>query len=202
MENFLRRINLSTLALWGAVGLATVGVDLSPSPAFADAPPNPVPNYFDQRASAKVDHVEVQRAFDSSSGKIVMQIIYRDAPQSPFVTDEPLSVWVRLNGAEGIFPLRRARPEVMGEESGRAANLSNEQYNCDPASSRGSDCSDPSVSMDHLFVWAKRSAPNQPKGRLNAWDVELAFVNARGVWDNHNGQNFKFRFDEPALPSP
>jgi hypothetical protein len=156
-----------------------------------------MPTTVEPRGKMTLNNVELQRGFDPETGKIVLVIEYLVYPGSFYENDSTISVWVKLNGQEAQFEMQRVDDRTPGATPRFFAQLSNQDYDCHPQRARGpSPCSKPTRVMKSLFAWASRPEKDMPAGRLNAWDLELAFVNVSGQWDNQDGSNYHFRFAE------
>ncbi|MCA2960110.1 MAG: hypothetical protein IOD12_07650 [Silvanigrellales bacterium] len=109
-----------------------------------------------------------------------------------------ISVYVSLNGRQGVFPMANSNFVEMVSVGG-LRNVST----CVPAGS-------PSVGRPYPACtgggsW-NYSLPSQAEldvmfyardqvGQPNAWDMSFAFVAEDGTWDSANGANYSIRFE-------
>ena len=172
---------------------AVAGLPAAASPGLSGplADLNPLPEPLQQRQKVSVEHVSAERAFDASSGKMVLVLHYMPPAESPLAQSTELAAWVSLNGRDGFFGMKH-------DDRAKSFDLevANAGFDCEPARARGSDCEQTTRNMRNVFYWARRGNPSNPNGKLNAWDIEVAFVTPEGVWDNANGRNYRLRFDE------
>ena len=138
-------------------------------------------------------NVTVERGFDPSTGKMVLTVHYTAIPGTPFEKASSMTAWIRLNGKEGFFEMKREQQLSFTRFN---LELSNMEFDCEPARTRGSSCEEATRAMQSLFFWAKREDSSSPNGKLNAWDLELAFMTPDGAWDSNYGANFRLRFNE------
>lgn len=165
---------------------------LSPAMGF-DLPPD-FSTYNGRQWSS---HIEAEQTINQDSGMVQLRIAYHIGRGTFRHIDGPLMAWVRLNGVTASFPMTF----IDGRDGGRfEVRLSNRPYNCARRSERIGEigawaCWQPTPEMRELFTWATRTSPD---GRmtLNAWDVDVAFVNRRSQWDSRGGDNYHFRFNE------
>ncbi|KAJ3100840.1 hypothetical protein HDU97_001894 [Phlyctochytrium planicorne] len=132
----------------------------------------------------------------------------------------PLSVWISINGKSGYYGRFLADPDTNPPSSASFTVASyQDQKICyqattgDPANYSHPNYSRCPVTAEFPLlnggfdqgkaVWFYRPAPADqtqiiPAQPAQAWDVQVAIVNAKGNWDSKNGYNYRFRFD--ALP--
>ena len=141
------------------------------------------------------DKVEVCRII--GYGWVGMKIYYWGPMLSRALSQQGMSVWVKLNGHEGFFNMD-LYPGGSNNGDLSKITISQSRYNCfmRPPNYSGWECTEPTPEMKHLLFWAK---PDRGSLNANAWDVEVAFnLNNTSVWDNNGGigSNYQFRFEQ------
>lgn len=162
------------------------------TPAFADEPPSPLRPHFTQCSSK--GPVTLCR-YQSEGASAMLRVYYNGGLY--YGENEALSVWLKINGRYGVY-------RMTPSGSYAVATLTNGALNCalcsvDESSSLACPffyesemrwiCTDAPREMKDMFFWAL-----SPYGKLNAWDVELAFVSGQ-QWDSLYGRNYRFRFE-------
>ncbi len=127
--------------------------------------------------------VGIYRSIQSGGG-MALEIFYKGKKASR----APVSVFVRVKYLDGnreaLLPM--APKAISGGGIVQHLRLTN---GCLVGAMGGCKVSAPPL-MQHLLYWASS------QDRLNALDIEFAFVDAGGNWDSHNRQNYQYRFGE------
>lgn len=188
-----------------------VAISASTSLFASDFPPD----YVVKSDCKTIKHVTVC-AVNRSEGQFPrVTVEYKKGVLDPATDD--LLVFLKLNGKEGLFPMKSSWIYKNGKKDYAVSNgfvgaPKNVKKCADPDSVTGKNlhpdlplCPDKKPTRGGNIRWYFEQ-PAQAEldvlfyardsvGRANAWDVEVAFVNKQKKWDSQSNQNYAFRFE-------
>ncbi len=131
--------------------------------------------------------VSIYRSIQAT-GAMALEIYYK----GKMAQRAPVSVFVRVKYLDGNREglLQMSPKAISGGGIVQHLRLTN---GCLVGEMGGCKVTAPPI-MKHLLFWGSALGM-----KLNALDIEFAFVDAAGNWDSLNGRNYQYRFGELRL---